>query len=55
MIKYIVNIVNYNIIIIKNIKIRINIIMVKEAIKVIVNNIYNNLRNIIFIINIIID
>jgi len=55
LIKYIINIIDYNIIIIKNIKIRINIIVIKKIIKIIINSIYNNLKNTIFIVNIIID
>jgi len=43
LIKYIINIVNYN------------IIIIKKTIKIIINNIYNNLKNTISIVNIIIS
>ena len=55
LIKYIINIIDYNIIIIKNIKIRINIIVIKKIIKIIINSIYNNLKSIILIVDIIIN
>jgi len=45
--KYIINKVDYNIKTIKNIKIKVNI--------VIVNSIYNNPKNIIFIVSIVIS